>query len=150
MFVNLYNKGAVAVIDRAKRAVIATWSIAQEGRNNGSMAFDEADHRLFIHAREPGKVVVLDTESGKVVTSFASGGMVDDATFDPKLKRIYVSGVPFISVFEKSDEGDRYDLLGQVQSGFHSITSILVPSLNRFYLAVNHHGETPAVVQVYQ
>jgi DNA-binding beta-propeller fold protein YncE len=150
MFVNLYNKAAVAVIDREKRAVIGTWSIAQEGRNNGSMAFDEADHRLFIHAREPGKVVVLDTESGKVVTSFASGGMVDDATFDPKLKRIYVSGVPFISVFEKSDEGDRYDLLGQVQSGFHSITSILVPSLNRFYLAVNHHGETPAVVQVYQ
>src|SRR6266481_5248642 len=41
MFVNLYNKAAVAVIDREKRIVIDTWSIAQEGRNNGSMAFDE-------------------------------------------------------------------------------------------------------------
>jgi len=150
MFVNLYNKAAVAVIDREKRAVIATWSIAQEGHNNGSMAFDEADHRLFIHAREPGKIVVIDTESGKVVTTFQSGGMVDDATFDPKMKRIYVTGVPFINVFEKSDEGERYDLLGQIPTAFHSITSILVPSLNRFYLAVNHHGETDAVVQVYQ
>jgi len=150
MFVNLYNKAAVAVIDREKRTVIATWSIAQEGRNNGSMAFDEADHRLFIHAREPGKIVVIDTESGKVVTTFQSGGMVDDATFDPKMKRIYVTGVPFINVFEKSDEGERYDLLGQIPTAFHSITSILVPSLNRFYLAVNHHGETDAVVQVYQ
>lgn len=150
MFVNLYNKAAVAVIDREKRTVIATWSIAQEGRNNGSMAFDEADHRLFIHARDPGKVVVIDTETGKVVTTMQSGGMVDDATYDPKLRRIYVTGVPFINVFEKSDEGDRYDLLGQVPTAFHSITSILVPSLNRFYLAVNHHGETDAVVQVYQ
>ena len=150
MFVNLYNKAAVAVIDREKRAVIATWSIAQEGRNNASMAFDEADHRLFVHAREPGKVVVLDTESGKVVTTMQSAGMVDDATYDPKLRRIYVTGVPFINVFEKSDEGDRYDLLGQVPAAFHSITSILVPSLNRFYLAVNHHGETDAVVQVYE
>jgi len=150
MFVNLYNKAAVAVIDREKRTVIATWSIAQEGHNNGSMAFDEADHRLFIHAREPGKIVVIDTESGKVVTTFQSGGMVDDATFDPKMKRIYVTGVPFINVFEKSDEGERYDLLGQIPTAFHSITSILVPSLNRFYLAVNHHGETDAVVQVYQ
>jgi len=150
MFVNLYNKAAVAVIDRDKRAVIATWSIAQEGRNNGSMAFDEADHRLFIHAREPGKIVVLDTESGKVVATFPSGGMVDDAAFDPKLKRIYVTGVPFINVFGKSDEGERYDLLGQIPTAFHSITSILVPSLNRFYLAVNHHGLTDAVVQVYQ
>jgi DNA-binding beta-propeller fold protein YncE len=150
LFVNLYNKAAVAVIDREKRAVIATWSIAQEGRNNGSMAFDEADHRLFIHARDPGKVVVIDTETGKVVTTIQSGGMVDDATYDPTLKRIYVTGVPFINVFEKSGEGDRYDLLGQVPTAFHAITSILVPSLNRFYLAVNHHGETDAVVQVYQ
>jgi len=150
MFVNLYNKAAIAVIDREKKTVIDTWSIAQEGRNNGSMAFDEADHRLFIHAREPGKVVVIDTTSGKIVTTFPSGGMVDDATYDAKMKRIYVTGVPFINVFQKSDEGERYDLLGQVPTAFHSITSILVPQLNRFYLAVNHHGQTDAVVQVYQ
>jgi DNA-binding beta-propeller fold protein YncE len=150
MFVNLYNKGAVAVIDREKRTVIDTWSIAQEGHNNGSMAFDEPDHRLFIHAREPGKVVVLDTTSGKVVTTFVSGGMVDDAAFDAKSKRLYVTGVPFINVFQKSDEGERYDLLGQVPTAFHSITSILVPQLGRLFLAVNHHGQTDAVVQVYQ
>jgi len=150
MFVNLYNKAAVAVIDREKRTVTETWSIAQEGRNNGSMAFDEADHRLFIHARDPGKVVVMDTNSGKIVTTLVSGGMVDDAVYDAKLKRIYVTGVPFINVFQKSDEGERYDLLGQVPTAFHSITAILVPQLNRYYLAVNHHGETDAVVQVYQ
>jgi YVTN family beta-propeller protein len=150
MFVNLYSKGAVAVIDRVKRTVIATWSIAQEGKNNGSMAFDEADHRLFVHAREPGKVVIMDTDSGKIVTTMQSGGMVDDAVFDAKLKRLYVTGVPFINVFQKSDEGERYDLLGQVPTAFHSITSILVPELNRYYLAVNHHGATDAVVQVYQ
>src|SRR6267143_3439017 len=150
MFVNLYNTAAVAVIDREKRAVIATWSIAQEGRNNGSMAFDEADHRLFVHAREPGKIVVLDTNSGKIVTTLSSGGMVDDAVYDAKLKRIYVTGVPFINVFQKSDEGERYDLLGQIPTAFHSITSFLVPQLNRYYLAVNHHGATDAVVQVYE
>ena len=150
MFVNLYNKAAVAVIDRMKRTVIDTWSIGQEGRNNGSMAFDEADHRLFIHAREPGKLVVMDTNSGKIVTTMQSGGMVDDAVYDPKMKRIYVTGVPFVNVFQKSDEGERYDLLGQVPTAFHSVTGILVPQLNRYYLAVNHHGQTDAVVQVYQ
>jgi hypothetical protein len=149
MFVNLYNKAAIAVIDREKRAVVETWSIAQEGRNNGSMAFDEADHRLFVHAREPGKIVVMDSNSGKIVTTLQSGGMVDDAVYDAKLKRIYVTGVPFINVFQKSDEGERYDLLGQVPTAFHSITALLVPDLNRYYLAVNHHGATDAVVQVY-
>jgi len=150
MFVNLYSKGAVAVIDREKRAVTETWSIAQEGHNNGSMAFDEAGHRLFVHARDPGKVVIIDSDSGKIVTTLLSVGMVDDAVYDSKYKRLYVAGVPFINVFQKSGEGDRYDLLGQVPTAFHSITAILVPQLNRYYLAVNHHGETDAVVQVYQ
>src|SRR5260370_35455633 len=56
MFVNLYNKAAIAVIDREKKTVIDTWSIAQEGRNNGSIAFDAEDHRLFFHALGPEKV----------------------------------------------------------------------------------------------
>jgi YVTN family beta-propeller protein len=153
MFVNLYNKAAVAVIDREKRAVIATWSIAQEGRNNGSMAFDEADHRLFVHARDPGKVVVIDSNSGKIVTTISTvpdTTMVDDIAFDANSKRLYVTGVPFLEVFKKVEDTDRYDLLGLIPSGFHSVTAILVPSLNRYYLAVNHHGNTDAVVQVYE
>src|SRR6202165_963940 len=67
MFVNLYNKAAVAVIDREKRTVIDTWSIAQEGRNNGSMAFDEADHRVFIHTRDTGKLIVMELYYGQGV-----------------------------------------------------------------------------------
>jgi DNA-binding beta-propeller fold protein YncE len=151
MFVNMYSKAAVAVIDREKKAVIATWSIASEGRNNGSLAFDEASHRLFIHARDPGKLVVMDSDSGKIITSVSttpSSGWFDDATFDARTNRIYVTGVPFINIFQK--KGDRYDVLGLVPTAFHSITSILVPQLNRFYLVVNHHGDTEACVQVYE
>src|SRR5260370_30670723 len=68
MFVNLYNKAAIAVIDREKKTVIDTWSIAQEGRNNGSMAFDEEDHRLFVHPREPAKLGVIGTTSRTTAT----------------------------------------------------------------------------------
>ena len=109
MFVNLYSKAAVAVIDREKRIVTDTWSIAQEGHNNGSMAFDEADHRLFVHARDPGKLIVIDSQSGKIVTTLPAAALVDDAVYDPKYKRIYLAGLPFIN-----------------------------------------HGDTDAVVQVYQ
>jgi len=150
MFVNLYAKAAVAVIDRQKRMVTDTWSIAQEGHDNGSMAFDEAAHRLFVHARDPGKVVVIDSESGKIVTTLLAAGLVDDAVFDPNQKRLYLAGVPFINVFQKIGAGDRYDLLGQIPTAFHSVTGFLVPQLNRYYLAVNHHGDTDATVQVYQ
>ena len=68
----------------------------------------------------------------------------DDMDFDPSLSRLYVAGVPFITVFQNND------LIGQVPSSYHGITAILVPELNRYYVAVNHHGTTDANVQVYE
>jgi DNA-binding beta-propeller fold protein YncE len=150
LFVNLTSKNAVAVIDREKRTVIATWSNADEGRANGPMAFDEANHRLFVVSRDPDKVIVLDSDSGKIVTSVPCVGQFisDDAVYDPASKRLYVVGTPFLDVFQQRSPNS-YQLLGQVPNAFHANTAILVPQLNRYYVAVNHHGETDAVVQVY-
>jgi hypothetical protein len=150
LFVNLYAKGAVGVIDREKREVIATWSIVQEGRNNGPMAFDEPDHRLFVLARDPGKVVVLDSDSGKIITTLSCVGNYDEAIYNAENRRLYLVGVPFLKVFQKSEEGERIDNLGQVPTAFHAETGFLVPKLNRLYMVVNHHGDTDAVVQVYK
>jgi YVTN family beta-propeller protein len=149
MFVNVYYKGEVAVVDRTKRSVVATWSFAQQGKNFGSMALDEPDHRLFVHARDPGMVLVIDTETGKLVTSLPCQGDYDDAIYDPGTRRLYLIGTPFLKVWQKNEEGDRYDILGQVPTAFHSITGFLVPSLNHLFIAVNHHGNTDAVVQAY-
>jgi len=149
MFVNVYYKGEVAVVDRTKQTVIATWQYSQEGKNVGSMAFDEPDHRLFVHARDPGKVLVIDSDSGKLITSLLCQGDYDDAIYDAGTRRLYMIGTPFLKVWQKSEEGDRYDILGQVPTAFHSITGFLVPSLNRLFIAVNHHGSSDAVVQAY-
>ena len=64
--------------------------------------------------------------------------------FDPGLNRLYVAGVPFINVFQN------HDLIGQVPNSYHGITAFLVPELNRYYVAVNHHGDTDAKVLVYE
>jgi DNA-binding beta-propeller fold protein YncE len=151
LFVNLYSKSAIAVIDRTKREVVATWSIAQEGRNNGPMAFDEPDRRLFVLARDPGKVVVLDSDSGKIITgNLSCVGSYDDAIYDPDFRRLYLVGVPFLKVFQKNEEGDRYDTLGQIPTAFHAETGILVPKTNLLYMVISHHGNTNAVIQIYK
>ena len=150
MFTNMYFKGTVAVIDRMKQAVVDRWNFSQEGKNFASMALDESDHRLFVHARDPGKVLVIDSESGKLITSLPCVGDYDDAIYDPATRRLFMIGTPFLKVFQKSEEGDRYDTLGQVPTAFHAETGIFVPQTNRLYIAVNHHGTTDAVVQVYE
>jgi hypothetical protein len=149
LFVNMFAKSAVAVVDREKRTVITTWDIEREGKRNSAMAFDEANHRLFVVARDPGKLIVLDSDSGKIVTSLPAVGQTDDAVYDPGSKRVYVSGVPFLYVFEQRS-ANAYQLLGQVPTAFHAVNAILVPQLNRYYVAIKHHGATEAKVQVYQ
>jgi DNA-binding beta-propeller fold protein YncE len=149
MFANLVGKGAVAVIDRQERTVIATWPIGQEGKENTALAFDEANHRLFVFARNPGKLIVMDSDSGKVVTTLPCVGQTDDAVYDSASKRLYVAGVPFVYVFEERNP-NFYKLLGEIPTAFHAVTATLVPELHQFYLAVPHHGDTDAKVQIYE
>ena len=149
LFVNITGKDAVGVIDREKRTVIATWPIGQESKHNVAMAFDEAAHRLFISANNPERLIVLNSDSGAIVASLPSGHMVDDMAYDSKSKRIYLTGSDFIDVFQQKD-ADHYELVGQVPSSFRAKTAILVPQLNRYYLAVPRHEDKSAEVRVFQ
>jgi hypothetical protein len=116
LFVNLTSTSAVGVIDRGKRTVIATWPNADEGRANGPMAFDEANHRLLAASRDPNKLIVIDTDSGKVVASLPTTGQFisDHAVYDPATKRIYVAGTPFLNLFQQRSSNG-YQLLDRFQ-----------------------------------
>jgi len=149
MFCNITGQNAVGVVDRNKGAVIATWPLPAGDKLNVAMAFDEAAHRLFVVTRNPGKLIVLNSDTGKVVASVAAVGMVDDMAFDAKQKRIYVAGDQFVDVFYQED-ADHYNRLGRIPGSFRAKTAILVPELNRYYLAVPHHENHEAEVRVYE
>jgi len=148
MYVVIRGNHAVEVFDRDKRTLLATWSLAEEGKRPTAIAFDESGHRLFIGTRDPGKLVVLNTDTGKVVSSMPGAAMVDDMAYDGSRKRIYFAGSMFIDVFEQRDV-DRYDQVGHIPTSFRAKTAILVPELNRYYLAVPHHEKQTAELRVY-
>jgi DNA-binding beta-propeller fold protein YncE len=148
MFVDIRGNNSVEVFDREKHTLLATWSVAQEGKRPTAIALDEGTHRLFVGTRDPGKLIVLDTESGKVVSSMPAAAMVDDMAYDAASKRIYFAGTLFIDVFQQRD-ADHYDNVGHIPTAFRAKTAILVPELNRYYLAVPHHEKQSAEVRVY-
>jgi len=116
---------------------------------NVAMAFDEANHRLFVVTRNPGKLIVLNSDTGKTVASLPAVGLVDDMAYDAKQKRIYVAGDGSVDIFKQTDP-DHYALLGKIPGSFRAKTAILVPELNRYYLAVPHHESHEAEVRVYE
>jgi len=149
MFLVVRGNNAIEVFDRTKRTLLATWPIAQEGKRPTAVAFDESGHRLFVGPREPGKLIVLDSDSGKIVTSYPAAAMVDDMAFDSQGKRIYFAGTEFLDVFHKQD-ADHYDRIGHIATSFRAKTGVLVPELNRYYLAVPHHEKQTAELRVYE
>jgi len=149
MFCNITGLNAVGVLDRNKSALQATWPLPAGVKQNVAMVLDEPDHRLFVVTRAPGKLVVFNSDNGKIVASLPAVGLVDDMSYDAKRKRIYLAGDQFVDVFEEKDP-DHYALLAKIPGSFRAKTGTLVPEWNRYYLAVPHHENHEAEVRVYE
>ena len=146
MYVNNRARNQVSVVDREKRELVASWPVTQ-CKPNVAMALDEANHRLFVACRS-GVISVLDTKTGKEVTSFPITKGVDDITYDPASKRVYAACDGAIDIYEQSGH-DSYRLLGNVSTGPMGRTARLVPELKRYFVAVPQYGTTSARVLVF-
>jgi len=147
LFLNMTEKNAIGVIDRKKNAVVAVWP-ATGGHINAAVAIDEEHHRLFVACRD-GKLVVMNSDTGKVLQVLPIATGVDDMVYDPASKRIYVAcGEGFVNVYGEKTP-DSYVALGKIATGPLGKTGLLIPELHRYYVAVPPHGNTSAVVLAY-
>lgn len=148
IFVNVPTARHLAVIDRIKRAVVATWPL-KGARSNFPMALDETNHRLFIGCRDPARVLVYDTTSGRVTATLKIAGDTDDLFYDAARKRLYVAcGAGFINVFQQNDV-DHYTPIASIETAAGARTALFVPELKRLYLAVPHRGTQGAQIRAY-
>ena len=148
MFVNVRGNSTVEVFDRASHRLLATWPLSDVAKKPTSLSLNDADHRLFIGTRDPAKLIVLDTESGKTVANYPAAAMVDDMAYDSQRKRIYFAGSEFLDVFQEKD-ADHYERTGHIATSFRAKTGTFVPELNKYYLAVPHHEKQTAELRVY-
>jgi DNA-binding beta-propeller fold protein YncE len=143
----------VAVVDLEKRLVVAQWPIT-DGPVPHTAGLDAVHHRLLIGSRikpntgefggghqfKPGKLVVMNTDTGKVVQALDNVGGADDTVYyDAATGRIYCPGTTgTVAVFQEMDP-DHFQLLAKVPTGAVSKTGLWVPEWRRFYSAVPQH-----------
>jgi DNA-binding beta-propeller fold protein YncE len=146
LFINITDKNEVAVIDRRAMKVNARWKVGVADENS-PIAFDESGKRLIIVCRKPPMLVVMNSENGSIITNQPAAARADDVVYDRKNHRIYVpGGEGYISVFSQQD-ADHYPLMAKVPSAPGAKTALLVPELNRLFVAVSP-GETKAEAKV--
>jgi len=123
-FVNVPTAQHVAVVDRVKRQVTATWPVA-------------------------GAMLVYDIDSGKIVAKLPIGGDTDDIFFDASRKRVYViCGEGRVDVF-RQETADQYSLESSIKTAPRARTGLFVPEHGKLYVAAPSVGSAPARVLVY-
>ncbi len=147
VFVNVPDRQEVEVADLVKGTVLARWPVTA-CTTNFPMSLDEAHHRLFVGCRIPARLVVFDTESGKIVASPAMVEHTDDLFFDANKGRIYVLGEGFIDVWRQQDP-DHYDRIGHIPTPADARTGLFVPDLGELFETVPHHGAQAERISVY-
>ena len=148
-FVNVPTAQQVAVVDRLKRQVTATWAVPRAGRNF-PMALDENGRRLFVGARAPAVMLIYDTDSGDVVARPAIGGDTDDVFYDAERKRVYViCGEGRVDVFRQASP-DAYVHEASIKTAPRARTGLFVPELGKLFVAAPAAGSSPARVLVYR
>lgn len=151
IFVNLASVDQVAVINRSTGKIIK-WQLTTAG-TNFPMALDEANHRVFVAARRPARLLVLDMDSGKQIASLPGAADTDDMWYDATRKRIYVpSGEGFVFVYQQID-ADHYARIAKIPSAIGARTSAYfgqVGKHNSLYVAVPARANRGAEMWVYE
>ncbi len=149
VFINVPNAREIEVADRQRGKVIAKWPML-ELRANFPMALDDPDHRLFVGCRQPARLVVLDTATGKRLTDLPLSGDCDDLFYDATRRKIYAScGEGFVDVFSQAG-ANHYQRMARVPTARGARTSLYSPELNEYFVAVPRRWDQKAEVRIYK
>ena len=144
VYLNMQDKGTLLKIDAQTLKVMETWPTAPCAQPS-SMDIDRAHARVFIGCRS-GLLAVVDTKSGKIVSTQPIGPGVDALEFDPKTGLIYVStggGEGALSIFHE-DTADKYTLVQNVKTLAGARTMALDHKTRQVYLPVAAVAPAPA------
>jgi DNA-binding beta-propeller fold protein YncE len=139
------GQSVVKVIDTRDRTVVAEWPIPG-GPQPHVAAIDPAHHRLFLgsrlgggHTAEPGKLIVLSADTGRLVQALDAPGGGDEIFYDSASARLYFSGSTGTLAVYHEDDPDHVRFLGSVPTGALAKSGLWVPQLQRYYAAVPAH-----------
>ncbi len=142
VFNNIEDKNELVVIDTKTHTVKNRWPIAP-GEEASGLAFDEKNHRLFLGCGGSKTMVMMDSESGKVLASVPIGDGVDANSFDPATMLAFASCSDGTVTIAKED-GDKLTVVQTLKTEKGSRTMTIDPATHKIYLAAAKYDEPAA------
>lgn len=140
VFINLMDKNEVAVVALKSRKVIARWPVAPGGAPVG-MAIDTKTRRIFIGCRKPHKLIVMSTDTGKVLADLPIGDGVDATKIDGDQAFASCRDGSLTVAGERSG---RFEVVQTVKTSPGARTMGLDPTTHKIYLPTAEFEESAA------
>jgi len=113
VFVNIEDSSVVLRFNAATLLLTGSWPLAP-GATPSGLAIDTAGHRLF-SVCDNNKMVVLDSQNGKLIAAPAIGEGADAVVFDPARKLVFSSN---------GESGTMTVIRGAAPSGYNTIQTL--------------------------
>ncbi len=151
LYVNIEDKSQIVQVDVNKLAVLNTWPLAP-CQEPSALAFDVEHHRLFSGC-DNKMMAVMDSDSGKVVTTVPIGEGVDAGAFNPKTQEIFMSCGEGVLTVIHEDSLDKYTIQQSLATVKGARTMALDTGNDVVYLVTAQRedkatapGQRPAIV----
>jgi DNA-binding beta-propeller fold protein YncE len=142
VFVNIEDKSVINVINSKTLKVEQHWPIAP-GEEPSGLAIDNQNHRLFSVCSNK-LMVVIDAETGKVITTLPIGDRCDGVAFDSEKKRVYSSnGEGSITVVQE-ENSNSYKVLETVTTKPGARTIAIDKTTHHLYLTTAEYEAIPS------
>ncbi len=134
LYVNGAEKKEIVRVDTASNKIDAHWPIPGCTSPHG-LAMDTANHRLFVSCVN-AVLTVVNTDSGKVVTTLPIGQGTDGAAFDPKRKLVFTSNYDGTLSVIRENSPDSFVSAGSIKTQVTSKNMTIDPDSGRLFVTV--------------
>jgi len=141
IYVNIEDKSTIVVIDAVALKIKNVWSLSP-GEEPTGLALDNKTHRLFSGCANK-LMVVMNAETGKVVTTLPIGEGCDGVAFDPEKKCAYSTNGEGTMTVVKEEDANTFKVIETVTTQKGAKTIALSTTTHLVFTPAAEYGERP-------
>jgi DNA-binding beta-propeller fold protein YncE len=143
IYVDIEDKGNIAVIDARTMAVTAHYDLQGKGGTCAGLALDVKNDILFAACRSPQTMVILSAKDGKILETLPIGGGTDGAGFNPNTMEAFSSQGDGTLTIVKENSPTSFVVEQTVQTVPRAKTMALDTKTNQVYLIAAEYAAPP-------
>jgi DNA-binding beta-propeller fold protein YncE len=144
VYIDVEDKDNVAVVDARTLQVTAHYGFDDKAKVPAGLAFDVKNHLLFVACRNTPTMVILNSETGKVITTLPIGTGVDGAAFNPATMEAFSSQGDGTLTVIKENSPTSFAVEQTVQTKVSAKTMTLDSKTNRVLLIAADFAPAPS------